>query len=189
MESILSLRSKRIALLGLFATGFACFCIFAFVRNGLITLSTCNYIVFFCIILSVICTLYSFYLEIHLMDEDIKRLNFYVSIVFTLCVIIAHFSWIYYLYWDFDHTTFVYPKDQILTKWDFFYFSTVTIATVGYGDIYPNIQALRLFVTLEIITGIILLIIMVSNSEYLISHTKLKNGNRYPIRHHLRKNL
>ena len=35
------------------------------------------------------------------------------------------------------------------------YFSIVTIATVGYGDIYPTNNASRLYVCVEIITGVL----------------------------------
>ena len=38
-----------------------------------------------------------------------------------------------------------------------FYFSTTTLATVGYGDITPTLPATRLLVTVEVILGIGLL--------------------------------
>lgn len=41
---------------------------------------------------------------------------------------------------------------------DFLYFSTITIATVGYGDILPNASSTRIFVMLEILIGSLLLI-------------------------------
>lgn len=38
------------------------------------------------------------------------------------------------------------------------YFSLVTISTVGYGDIYPHSDVVRLVASIEIITGVLLLV-------------------------------
>ena len=47
---------------------------------------------------------------------------------------------------------------------DALYFSVVTMATVGYGDIVPVGHAARLLSVLEILSGVLLLVVGVSAS-------------------------
>lgn len=46
---------------------------------------------------------------------------------------------------------------------DFIYYSAITIATVGYGDIYPVHAFARLFVLAEVLCGALLVIFLVSS--------------------------
>lgn len=46
---------------------------------------------------------------------------------------------------------------------DFIYFSVVTFATIGYGDIYPSSTISKLFVVSEIFSGLIILIIGIAS--------------------------
>lgn len=48
-------------------------------------------------------------------------------------------------------------KQIIWSFWDFFYFSAITQATVGYGDILPNSTMVRLFVVLQVLIGLLML--------------------------------
>ncbi len=47
---------------------------------------------------------------------------------------------------------------------DFFYFSTITQATVGYGDMLPNSTFIRFLVALQTLIGVFITIIMVTYS-------------------------
>lgn len=49
-----------------------------------------------------------------------------------------------------------------LNYWDFFYFSTITQTSTGYGDILPNSRVVRGVVTLQIIMGLIILGVVIS---------------------------
>lgn len=42
---------------------------------------------------------------------------------------------------------------DLKTKWDAVYFTITTIATVGYGDIHPESQLARLWVSAQIVIG------------------------------------
>ena len=46
---------------------------------------------------------------------------------------------------------------------DFLYFSVVTLATVGFGDISPAIITTRILVVFEIISGFILVVVVLTN--------------------------
>ena len=46
---------------------------------------------------------------------------------------------------------------------DFIYYSAITIATVGYGDIYPVHILARLFVLTEVLYGALLVIFLISS--------------------------
>jgi hypothetical protein len=58
-------------------------------------------------------------------------------------------------------------KSSNYLRWnfvDFFYFSTITQATVGYGDMLPNSTFIRFLVALQTLIGIFITIIMVTYS-------------------------
>lgn len=46
---------------------------------------------------------------------------------------------------------------------DYFYYSAVTFTTLGYGDMLPITWTAKFFATVEIVSGYILIILMVSN--------------------------
>lgn len=79
----------------------------------------------------------------------------------------------------------VFPDDDILTLYqidregcrlgaaDFLYFSAVTIATLGYGDISPNCGLVRSLVMLETLTGMTLFALFMSSFyDYLRNREK-----------------
>ena len=47
---------------------------------------------------------------------------------------------------------------------DSFYFSTITLATLGYGDIHPTSNLTKLLAVTEVIIGIFLISIIISAS-------------------------
>jgi Ion channel len=51
---------------------------------------------------------------------------------------------------------------EVWSFWDFFYFSVITQSTVGYGDILPNRTLIRVFVSVQIIWGLVLLVVVIN---------------------------
>lgn len=69
-------------------------------------------------------------------------------------------------------------KSADFLRWnfiDFFYFSTITQATVGYGDMLPNSSFIRFLVTLQTLIGIFITIIMVTYSYDLYRRRRDEN--------------
>jgi hypothetical protein len=68
-----------------------------------------------------------------------------------------------------DGRAFVIPNPSPLPYFDLFYFSVVTIATIGYGDIQPALWASRAAAILEIAFGMgfILLLFTMMVSVYI----------------------
>jgi len=65
--------------------------------------------------------------------------------------------------------TLAYPQLEGWSYIDSLYFSTVTLATVGYGDITPHTDAGRLFTVGYIIFGVsTFFVILVRLGEYMI---------------------
>lgn len=57
-----------------------------------------------------------------------------------------------------------------------FYFSCVTFATVGYGDILPQSMAAKSCVILEMATAFFLVVFLISNVGTIMKASK-SNGN------------
>ncbi len=51
---------------------------------------------------------------------------------------------------------------RVWTYWDFFYFSTMTQGTVGYGDILPNSTTVRMLAVLQVLTGYLILVVVIN---------------------------
>jgi hypothetical protein len=69
-------------------------------------------------------------------------------------------------------------KSSSFLRWnfiDFFYFSTITQATVGYGDMLPNSTFIRFLVALQTLIGVFITIIMVTYSYDLYRERRSKS--------------
>lgn len=80
-----------------------------------------------------------------------------------IMAIIMQFSQQYQYLQEFDPKSFnvQYSSGDQFT--DFLYFSTSTISTVGFGDITPISASAKYLTSIEILTGIIFLILMLAN--------------------------
>jgi hypothetical protein len=58
--------------------------------------------------------------------------------------------------------TLITPWPGSVVVWDFLYFSIITQSTVGYGDILPNRTLIRIFVSLQILWGLVLLVVAIN---------------------------
>lgn len=86
----------------------------------------------------------------------------------TFMILILGYSFIYYGLHKIIGTSFVSAAEQNgLARFgsiaDFIYYSAITIATVGYGDIYPVHIFARLFVLSEVLYGALLVIFLISS--------------------------
>ncbi len=60
---------------------------------------------------------------------------------------------------------------NIVPKWtylDFLYFSTITQATVGYGDMLPNSKTVRFLVTIQTLLGVFLTVFLIASSLWKV---------------------
>jgi voltage-gated potassium channel len=84
-----------------------------------------------------------------------------------------------------------------LTFFESLYFSVVTLATVGYGDIVPSSNLVRMLAAFEVIVGIMLILFGVSELlEYAHERQRMNRRRRRrairvakngPARHHIRQ--
>jgi len=86
----------------------------------------------------------------------------------TFMFLIFGYAFIYYGLHKIIGTSFVSSADQnglpdFGSVADFIYYSAITIATVGYGDIYPAHILARFFVLTEVLYGALLVIFLISS--------------------------
>ena len=66
-------------------------------------------------------------------------------------------------------------KEPLMLAFDFLYFSIVTFATIGYGDIVPLVAEAKLLVLFEILSSFIMITFVISNvsrMSEIASHKK-----------------
>lgn len=76
---------------------------------------------------------------------------------------------------------------HFLEKWTWvqsFYFSVVTLGTVGYGDLVPTTELSRLFTALYIIVGAAIFLAALG----VIGATYIRHRERMILKHRKRKN-
>lgn len=88
-------------------------------------------------------------------DENLFSLKNYFRLSFF---IIISFAGIYYNLYKLNHNNF----NTILSLKNSIYFSIITFATVGYGDILPTSDITKVFVSTEILSSILVLIFLAS---------------------------
>lgn len=72
--------------------------------------------------------------------------------------------------------TVVYHAVEKFPWVDAYYFSVVTLATVGYGDLSPHTTFGKIFTTFYILTGVGII-------TAFVSYTMQRRANRYGERH------
>ena len=82
-------------------------------------------------------------------------MEFIISIIFVFILTITMFAVIYSEPIENSYNFFMeFGKPYNITFPDAFYFSTTTIATLGYGDVTP-VGVFRFFVNIEVFMGLI----------------------------------
>lgn len=66
--------------------------------------------------------------------------------------------------------------DRAISFSDAIYFSVVTLSTVGYGDVLPSTEAVKLIALVEVVFGITLLLVGFSE---IMSHSREMQARRY----------
>ena len=139
-------------------------------------------------ILSKIVVLFSMLKVYYLLAFSIRRLkscldcshSFYEILgiyALILGIMVISFAVDYYCLMSCIPNSFLLPHEvssPFIRVFDFLYFSTVTFATIGYGDIVPMITEAKLIVLFEILSSFIMITFVIS-SVGRISQTKLNN--------------
>lgn len=74
--------------------------------------------------------------------KEIDRINAYFRLVAAIAILMIGFGTVFYHY------------VEKLSYVDSFYFSVITLATVGYGDIVPHTDFGKIFTSFYVIAGI-----------------------------------
>ena len=108
-----------------------------------------------------------------------------VIFIVLYSVTIIFFSIVYYLLPDsYFHIPNIKPGNTELTYTDSFYFSVVTISSLGFGEIFPISSESKLLVSLEVIIGLTLMGLFV-NSIFLNLESKRKVSIKKAMLRHL----
>ncbi|ODS39868.1 hypothetical protein BEH94_00100 [Candidatus Altiarchaeales archaeon WOR_SM1_SCG] len=94
-----------------------------------------------------------------------KMFKFIIMYLFVIFL----FGVLYYITYNINPTSF--SSSSELSFYDFFYFSVVTITTLGYGDISPESGLTQTLVIIEVLTNIFFLLVYF---QYIISDPKIK---------------
>jgi len=125
------------------------------------------FIVSSCFIL--VCVYFQTFFKILGSDSFKNHSEIYYLVLFfsiLLLSIVVLFAYNFKQLYDIDTKAFYFQSEVKFSNLvDWIYFSSVTFATVGYGDAFPATTEARVLCTLEIITGIFLLIIVISNFD------------------------
>lgn len=116
------------------------------------------------------------------LKEEISRFSktkllekFLIRFFSTFMILTIGYAFIYYGLYKLDPCSFVSIAEQTGVApfgsfADFVYYSGITIATVGYGDIYPVHNLARFLVIIEVMSGALLVIFLISSFTSISIH-------------------
>ena len=107
------------------------------------------------------------------------KLHAFLYLFLGLCAsIVIGFGVLFYsTYCNSDGSAFNHDFNSSLTIFDFIYFSIVTFATVGYGDITPSRDILpRILVSSEIILSFLVIITFITSVSLTFNVKDTENG-------------
>lgn len=122
---------------------------------------------------------FSIFLEVVRSKTPIPRHIIWGAIAVYLMIGIS-FATLYNLTYLITPSSFYYGVDPslVLNFSDFIYFSFVTLATLGYGDIVPLTAQARSFAILEAITGSLYLAVLIAKIVSLSITSAVDSKNR-----------
>lgn len=135
---------------------------FALKMTGLAILSNTIISIFYIYVIAILCK-----------DVFINKNVTLEILMGSICIyllIAIMYATFYAILQKIDPSTFLLKENYhpVHTAFDFYYFSFVTIATVGFGDIVPHTHLAKSIVMLESITGIFYVAILVSRLVALL---------------------
>ncbi len=116
------------------------------------------------------------------LKEEVSRFSktnllekFLIRFFTTFMILSIGYAFMYYGLYKLDPGSFVSIAEQtgaasFGSLADFIYYSGITIATVGYGDIYPVHNFARLMVIVEVMSSALLVIFLISSFTSISIH-------------------
>jgi hypothetical protein len=89
-------------------------------------------------------------------DRDIPAVVALYRVMYTYVSVILFFGITFVLIEKYLPASIIRSDNKTLSLVDPYYFSVMTIATVGYGDMYPSRTFAKFMVTLEVLSGVVL---------------------------------
>lgn len=101
--------------------------------------------------------------------------KFLIRFFTTFMILTIGYAFMYFGLYKIDPSSFVSVAQQegsagFGSIGDFVYYSAITIATVGYGDIYPVHGFARLLVVFEVLSGALVVIFLISSFTSISIH-------------------
>ncbi|MCP4968744.1 MAG: two pore domain potassium channel family protein [bacterium] len=108
-------------------------------------------------------SVYAFAAPLLIMSYVLRQERITIDLIFgALCVYLfvgVNFAIVYDVIYGLEPTSFAFAHEGVDSL---YYFSYMTLTTVGYGDITPMSGAARALTMVEAVTGQILLVVMVA---------------------------
>lgn len=120
------------------------------------------YFVFFGLQIPIFYSNYNFFKKCFLDESYFRTFQIIYYLLFLLSVT-SIFSWQYEVLQKFDSHSFNIQNSSGSVSFDLWYYSVVTFATVGYGDITPISISAKTITIIEVINSMTFLILVISN--------------------------